>query len=289
MKRSILDDVLHAPSYLICAAAVILVLGPTVPAQGQGASLLTRHTREAVSSGEATLIGRLPANQTLKLNLALPLRNEAELDDLLQRLYDPRSPEYHQYLSVEQFTERFGPTREDYTAVLRFAEENGLKVTGTSANRLLVDVSGSVENIERAFHVAMGEYRHPTEPRTFFAPDAEPKADLAIALWHVTGLDNYSRPHPADLRHANGAISARPLTTGSGPGGAFIGSDMRAAYYGGSALTGAGQSVGLLEFLGYNQADVTTYFSQVHQTLGVAVVGVSTDVGSPGTELEFAL
>jgi len=58
-----------------------------------------------------------------------------------------------------------------------------------------------------------------------------------------------------------------PHTTGSGPSGYFLGSDFRAAYYGGTALTGAGQLVGLLEFAGYNQADVTKYFSTVEQPL----------------------
>ncbi len=52
---------------------------------------------------------------------------------------------------------------------------------------------------------------------------------------------------------------------------------MRAAYYGGTTLTGAGQSVGLLEFAGYNIADVNTYFAKVKQTNNVTVVGVSTD------------
>ena len=67
---------------------------------------------------------------------------------------------------------------------------------------------------------------------------------------------------------------------GSGPEGYFIGSDLREAYYGGTALTGKGQSVGLLEFAGYNVNDVKTYFSRVGQTLSVPIVGVSTDGSS---------
>ena len=77
-------------------------------------------------------------------------------------------------------------------------------------------------------------------------------------------------------------MQAPPHTTGSGPSGYFLASDFRAAYYGGTALTGAGQSVGLLEFAGYNQADVTKYFNTVGQPLTVSVVGVSTDGSSLG-------
>jgi kumamolisin len=216
----------------------------------------------------------------LKLNIALPLRNESDLDQLLQQIYDPRSPSYRKFLSVQEFTERFGPSQEDYDAVIGFAEANGLTVTGAAPNRMLVDVTGPVANIEAAFHVNMGVYQHPTEDRTFYAADQEPTADLPVALWHITGLDNFSIPRPAGLRRAS---EAKGNATGSGPGGSFYGSDMRAAYYGvtgPTALTGSGQSVGLLEFGGYNINSVTTYFSNVKQTLSVSIVGVSTDGSS---------
>src|SRR5208337_3314676 len=258
--------------------AMVLSFFVPVLAHGQGQPALTRHMRGAVSSGQAAWAGRLPATQSLRLNIALPLRNESDLDEVLQQIYDPQSSSYHQFLSVEEFTERFGPSQEDYDAVISFAEANGLTVTGIAPNRMIVDVTGPVANIERAFHVNMGVYQHPTEDRTFYAPDREPRADLPVALWHITGLDNFSIPRPASLVRA--PERRRGGTTGSGPGGDFIGSDIRAAYYGGTALTGSGQSVGLLEFAGYNLKDVNDYFSKVGQTRSVAIVGVSTDGSS---------
>jgi kumamolisin len=258
---------------LLCSAMLLFVM----ETQAQAQSIPTRHMRHEVISGEASFLNRLPAPQSLRLNIALPLRNESELDDLLQELYDPQSPSFHQFLSVQEFTERFGPTEEDYASVIRFAEQNGLTVTGTFPNRMILNVTGSVANIERAFQVTMASYQHPTERRTFYAPDREPSPYVGVPLWHISGLDNFSIPHPASLRRD---AAAKPGTTGSGPSGYFIGSDMRAAYYGGTALTGAGQSVGLLEFLGYNIADVNTYFSKVGPTNKVAVIGVPTDGSS---------
>ena len=258
---------------LLCSAMLLFVM----ETQAQAQSIPTRHVRHEVISGEASFLNRLPATQSLRLNIALPLRNESELDDLLQELYDSQSPSFHQFLSVQEFTERFGPTEEDYAAVIRFAEQNGLTVTGTSPNRMVVDVTGSVADIERAFQVTMGSYQHPTEQREFYSPDREPSPDLRVPLWHISGLDNFSIPHPASLRRD---AAAKPGTTGSGPSGYFIGSDMRAAYYGGTALTGKGQSVGLLEFLGYNITDVSNYFTKVKQTNTVTVTGVSTDGSS---------
>jgi kumamolisin len=245
--------------------------------QAQAQSLPTRHLRQEVVSGEATFLNPLPATQTLRLNIALPLRNESELGDLLRELYDPQSPSFHQFLSVQEFTERFGPNEEDYAAVIRFAEQNGLTVTGTFPNRMVVDVTGSVADIESAFHVTMGSYQHPTEQRAFYSPDREPSPDLRVPLWHISGLDNFSTPHPASLRRAP---EARGGTTGSGPNGYFLGSDMRAAYYGvtgSSALTGSGQSVGLVEFAGCNINDVNNYFAKVKQTNTVTVTGVVAD------------
>ncbi len=264
--------------FLGLSAAMFLYFFVPVPAHGHGKTLLTRHMREAVSNGQAAWAGWLPATQSLKLNIVLPLSNESELDEVVQGLYDPHSPSYHQFLSVEEFTERFGPSQEDYDAVISFAKANGLTVTGTTPNRLVVDVTGPVANIEGAFHVTMSVYRHPTEARTFYAPDQEPTPVLPVALWHIKGLDNFSIPRPASLWKSP---AARGGATGSGPNGYFIGSDMRAAYYGGTTLTGSGQSVGLLEFAGYNINDVTNYFSKVGQTFNPAiVVGVSTDGSS---------
>lgn len=258
-------------------AVIILLLFVPAPVHGQGHPVLTRHVREVVSNDEAERVGQLPETQTLQLNIALPLRNEAELDKLLEELYDPQSPSYRRFLSVEEFTAQFGPSQEDYDAVIEFAEANGLTVTGTAPNRMIVDVVGPVAHIEQAFHVTMGVYQHPTEDRTFHAPDREPTTDLPFPLWHITGLDNFSIPRPASLARD---LTVKGTTTGSGPGGYFIGSDMRAAYYGGSALTGIGQSVGLVEFAGYNAHDVATYFSMVKQTVSVPIIGVSTDGSS---------
>jgi subtilase family serine protease len=260
-----------ATSFLTIAALASVV---SIAGQAQSLPPLTHHVRDVTANGQAQSVGRLPATQPMRLVLVLPLRNQAALDKLLQDLYDPSSPNYHQFLTVEEFTAMFGPSQEDYEAVQSFAETHGLTVVGTSRNRLNVDVTGPVAGIEAALHVTMGLYRHPTENRTFYAPDREPTPDLGVQLWHISGLDSYSIPKPA-LVHKNPGVQ-REATTGSCPSASFCGSDMRAAYYGGS-LTGTGQSLGLLEYYGTDLADLTTYFSNAHQTNNVPVSLVSTD------------
>jgi kumamolisin len=276
---------------------VAILSGAVIVSQAQQQSLLTRHVREVTLNGQAPRVGRLPATQSMRLVLVLPHRNQAELDAFLKELYDPSSASFRKFLTVEEFTARFGPSQEDYAAVIHFAEANGLTVVGTSRNRMNLDVSGPVANIEAAFHLTMGVYQHPTENRTFFAPDREPTPDLALQLWRIAGLDNYSTPKPALVRRdASTALPALlrsdasvlkvepEATTGTGPSASYLGSDMRAAYYvngnGSATLTGAGQSLGLFEFAGVDLSDLTTYYKNVGQTNNVPITLKSVDTQS---------
>jgi subtilase family serine protease len=227
----------------------------------------------------AQAVGRLPGEQQLNLSLTLSLHNEAQLDTLLSQLSDPTSPNYHQFLTVEQFTAQFGPTADDYAKAIAFAQSHGLTVANMAPNRLVLDVRGAVSDVEQAFQVKMHVYQHPTENRTYYAPDVEPSVEPGIPVQGINGLNNFSPPQPR-LRFAP-AGSVHPNQTGSGPGGQFLGSDMRAAYYGGTALTGAGQAVGLFEFAPYNLSDVQEYFSTINQPLNVPIVNVLLDGISP--------
>lgn len=239
-------------------------------------SLLTRHVWEVTQNGQAKSIGHLPATQLLRLDIVLPLSDPAGLDKFLEEVYDPSSSSYQQFLTVKEFTARFGPTEQEYDTVLRFAEANGLQVVGGKRDAMDVQVKASAAAIEAAFHVTLGVYQDPTENRTFYAPDREPTVDLPFQLWHISGLDNFSVPRTA-LVHGN----AIPLAqTGSCPGQSFCGSDMRAAYYGATTYTGTDQNIGLLEYAGFDIQDVNTYYLNAGQTRTAAVTGISTD-GTP--------
>jgi subtilase family serine protease len=267
--------------FLLAVAALISVV--TMNAQAQSVS--TRHVREVTRTGEARPVGRVPSEQIMNLDVVLTLRDQEGLDSFLRELYDPASASYRHFVTVPEFTERFGPSQEDYDAVVRYVEAHGFTVVGGSRDGMEVQIRGPVSAIESAFHVTMRTYQHPTEGRTFYAPDREPTTDLPFQLWHISGLDNFSIPHPmfvkkSDYAKAHGIGADEVVshaTTGSGPSASFLGSDMRAAYYGGTALTGAGQNLGLFEFLGTDLTDLTTYFKNVGQTNNVPITLLSTD------------
>ena len=154
---------------LLVSACMVLFSGFPGPAHAAERQVLSGHVPAALSRSQP--LERLSASKRLDLAIALPLRNRQALSNLLQQIYDPASPNYRQYLTPEQFAKQFGPTEEDYQTVVAFAKSNGLTVMSTHPNRTLVDVTGCVPEIEKAFHLNMRVYRHPTESRNFYAPD----------------------------------------------------------------------------------------------------------------------
>jgi subtilase family serine protease len=209
-------------------------------------------------------VGRLEASRRLKLAIGLASRDEQGLDTFIQELYDPASPNYRHYLTPEQFTGRFGPTEHDYKNLIDFAKASGLNVTRQHSNRVVLDVEGSVADIEKALQLTLRTYTDPNVARTFFAPDVEPSLPVGLPVLHIAGLDNYTPPHPRHKRHP---LNRSPNTTphgltpkeGSAPGDQLWGNDFRFAYVPGATLTGTGQNVGLLEFEDYYPTDITNY------------------------------
>ncbi len=240
---------------------------------------------------------RLESTNVLHLAIGLPLRNQAALTNLLRDLYDPASPHYRHFLTPVEFADQFGPSAADYQAVAEYARSNGFRIEGTHPNRMVLDASGPVPAIEKAFHVNMQVYHHPTEAREFFAPDAEPELALAVPVVHIGGLDNFVAPHP--LNHPQPAASAQtgPVpASGSGPSGTYAGGDFRAAYVPGVTNTGAGQAVGLLEFQGYYTSDITGYESSyglpnvpLNNVLLGGLASITTDAGGAECPLDIEM
>ena len=275
--------------FTAACAVLLLLFAPRV----QAAERQVLHGHVPAVTVRLLPLGSFPGTNRLNLAIGLPLRNREALTNLLRQIYDPASPNFHHYLTPEQFTKQFGPTAKDYQGVIAFARANGLTVTGTHPNRMLVDVSGSVADIEKAFRVTMLTYRHPTENRTFFAPDAEPSLDLLIPILDISGLDNYSLPRPRfEVTPLANTQNVSP-SAGSGPSGTYMGKDFRAAYLPDSSLNGSGQIVGLLQFDGYTAGDISYYENQAGLpsiTLSnVLIDGASGLPSGSGGEVEVSL
>jgi len=223
----------------------------------------------AVENRQIPAAGSVDPQERLQLAIQLPLRNQAELTQLLHDLYDPTSPQFHKFLSVSEFTRRFAPTEADYKRVVDWAEAKHLDVIAKTPNRRLVGIEGSAEEVGRAFQVKVNNYRHPTEGRMFFSADREPVAvGLSVPLLQITGMNNYVLPHPMLKR------GVAKNAAGSGPSGEYLPSDIRAAYYGKGPLTGKGQTIGILSFDGYLPKDVQLYYAKTGMASKVPIKNV---------------
>ena len=165
--------------------------------------------------------GRVPFNT--KLNGVTIFFNrspqqEADLLALLKAQQDPGSPQYHQWLTPDQFAARFGMADSDLEKVQGWLERQGFAIDSTNRSRNAIHYSGSVAQIEQAFSTQMHYYN--VGGLKHFAPSTalSVPATMAPVVAGVLNLDDF-RARSMHI-HANSANAkrARPQYT-------FLGSD----------------------------------------------------------------
>ncbi|HEX5323258.1 MAG TPA: protease pro-enzyme activation domain-containing protein [Capsulimonadaceae bacterium] len=263
---------------------LLLTLAANGPVRAQGGHWSTLPGHVPGAEWHSLSLGHLASSQQMNLAIALPLRNPAGLNDLINRIYDPSDPMYGHYLTPAQFTAQFGPSLADYTAVMKYCESHGLAVTGAQPNRLILDVHGTAAAVESAFAVQLGNFVG-QDGRVFFAPFADPAvpSDIAGKISAIVGLDSalVLKTHVSAVTpQAAAMMGASPM--GTGVGGALGPSDIRSVY----SLTdvpetGTGQSIGLFELSGYSSADIVNY-EQTYNLPAVPITNVSVDSASTG-------
>lgn len=258
---------------IFLAMTALIFFWPQSKALAVGRQQLHGHMPNITKT--AQMVGRLEGTRKIHLAIGLPLRNKEAREYLLKTLYDPKSPQYRHFLTVEKFAEMFGATQEDYQKVIDFAKSNNLTVTKTYPNRLLIDVSGTANDIQKALHVNLNNYNRP-DGSTFYAPDREPSLDLDVPIQHISHLNDYAIPRRAGSQNnlpMNPLLLQKPIQiqpfNGTGPTGplcppgtvnnTYIGNDFRNAYFPGTTLTGSGQLVALVQFDGFYNNDIIDY------------------------------
>jgi kumamolisin len=239
----------------------------------------------------ATWMGRERPDTSITMSIALPLRNQSELESLLLRIYDPEDPLYGNYLTTEEFIDRFCPTQEDYDQVAGYAHSQGFSIAGVHSNRLLLDVTGSAQTVENSFNLRMFRY-WAQDGRDFHAPDDDPEVPdyIASRIVGVIGLDNAEICHTHSYSKPINWRSAEPMSIGTGPSGGMTPKDISTAYNLNSFDSkGSGQVLGLFELDGYNASDITAYekyFSLPSVPLkNVLLGGFSGKAGSNASEV----
>ncbi|GAB3147378.1 hypothetical protein GCM10027258_40670 [Amycolatopsis stemonae] len=228
--------------------------------------------------------GTLSDAPPLHVAVALRPHDQAGLDRLVAAVDDPRSPAYRHFLTSAEYNELFAPRQSDVDKVANFLRGRGLHVDAVSGNRQVVDASAPADVVAKAFDAPLSSYTGP-DGKHFYANDSAPKvpADVATVVRGVTGLTNREVAHRASAPGGPG-----------GPAGGYTPAQFRTAYSMknlSASYTGAGQTVGLIEFDAFKQSDInawTNYFGQPSVT--PRVVPVDGGVSSPGSnQLEVTL
>src|ERR1700693_5306377 len=83
---------------------------------------------------------------------------ETALQQLLLSLQDKSSPNYHKWLTPEQFGQKFGPAEHDLQIVTSWLASHGFQVASVSKGRVVIEFSGTVGQVQEAFHTAIHPY-----------------------------------------------------------------------------------------------------------------------------------
>lgn len=243
----------------------------------------------------AVRLRRADPNRTVDVTVSLALRKEAALDRFITGVSDPRARGYGRYVRPAQFAALYGPTPAQVQQVVDYLRGQGLTTTSVSANRTLVHASGSARAVETAFGVNIWDWRDRLQNRDFFGNDTQPvlPASLAPSIVGIAGLNNHYQARRVGQVRSVGQMPRVP--PGGGPAGGYTPSEIKSAYdivpLAALGYTGGGQSVGLVEFDGFKQANIDTYDSHYGLSTSpptvVAVGGASTTPGVNELEVEL--
>ena len=142
--------------------------------------------------------GRAPDSLPLDHILMMLRRSQTEeldLEQFISSQYNPRSGEFHKWLTPQQFGERFGPSSQDLRKVTQWLVQKGFKLNQVPESGLFVDFSGTAGQIAQAFHTEIHRYR--VNGQDHFANAGDPYIPAALAPM-VSGFRalNDFHPHP---------------------------------------------------------------------------------------------
>jgi hypothetical protein len=244
-------------------------------------------------------LGAAPATLPMERMLLVLKRSpeqELALTKLLDNQQDKQSPNYHQWLTPEQFGKTFGPTDYDMQVIVGWLQSHGFQV-GTTKGRTMLEFSGSASQVQEAFHTTIHKYLVNGERHWANASDPQIPAALAPAVAGVWTLHNFLKKPQYILSKEKGTIipGKPPQLNISGGGHALVPGDYAVIYninpvYA-SNINGNGITIGVIgrsEILLSDFTDYLNLFSLTSNTPHIVVNGP--DPGDvPGDDAEGTL
>lgn len=183
----------------------------------------------------------------MSLHFSMTPAQQADLAQLLIAQQDRRSPQYHQFLTPEQYAARFGPKPADLAPIVAWLEEKGFSDVRVARGGMWISFSGTAAHAESAFHVSMRNYSWHGE--TYFANSTDPQLPKGLAgiVQSVGGLNNFALKPQTKPVH--------PQFT-SPSGGNYLAPDDWATIYDLQPLYGAGLDGSAVTIAVVGQSDV---------------------------------
>lgn len=157
--------------------------------------------------------GRADANLMLRRMILVLKRSpeqEAALAAFNERQYDATSPDFHRWLTAEEFGRKYGPSDADITAVTSWLQNQGFQIDEVSKGRVSVQFTGSVADVQRAFHTEM--HRYVVNGKEHLSNNRDPQIPEALAPV-VTGIASLNDFFPRHFSHPGDYVK-RDLKTG---------------------------------------------------------------------------
>ena len=141
---------------------------------------------------------------------------QSDLDQLLAAQQDPASPNYHRWLTPEQFADRFGASTQDIARLIAWLEQQNLKVTSVARAHNSIAFTGTVAQVERAFQIQI--HRFDINGESHIANTTEPSIPQALApvVAGVRGLNDFRLKPMLKPRGAVPASASPEYTSSKG-------------------------------------------------------------------------
>ena len=208
----------------------------------------------------ATDLGAAPTDTELASVTIYFSLSDAQQSDLTQLLADqqnPSSPQYHKWLTPQQYGARFGISSSDMEMVKGWLQGKGLTITSVSPSMNYVTVSGSIGQVESAFKTQIHAFSENGERHIANVSDPELPAAFANIVAGVRGLNDFK------LR---GHATVRPMITSPVTGNHYLApGDFFTIYNVGPLLSqsvnGSGISIAVVGRTDISLTDVATFRS----------------------------
>ena len=208
----------------ICAQSVPQIRGAINNAE----TVRLEHTTHPLvqTLSDAGPVEREKPLERMLLVLSPATENQAELKELLDEQQNPRSPNFHRWLTAQQFGARFGVADADVQAVLGWLRQMGFTVGAVAQGKQWLEFSGTAQQVENAFHTQLRYYSGGGKKCLANANDVSIPEAVAQVSRGVASLNNFGKRPPPKMiegiagRNALGQkVRPRPNLTATGVGG----------------------------------------------------------------------